>query len=284
MLLAHWQLEPQQLVPVLFLGCAYELRSRELGRRGRPVARRRRVAFFSGLAVAALALVSPLDWYGENRLLWVHMIQHLLLGDIAPLLVVLGLSGPLLRPVLAQRPLRPLRGLAHPLVALPLWIADLYAWHLPTLYQAALDHPALHALEHLCFFTCGALMWAAVIEPLPGPAWFGNGLKAAYTLVVRAAGTALAMVFIWDGHPIYAYYVVRARLAGTTAVADQRIAGLVMFTEGSLVTLAAFAWLFMRFVREMEVRQRLIDRQLDPEVAARAARYGRAARARDVMP
>lgn len=281
---AHWQLEPQQLIPLLLLGCAYELRARELGRRGRPVPRRRRVAFFSGLTVAALALISPLDWYGENRLLWVHMIQHLLLGDIAPLLIVLGLTGPVLRPVLARRPVQRLRWLANPLVALPLWTVDLYGWHLSPAYQAALENPTIHALEHLCFFTFGALMWAAVIEPLPGPAWFGNGLKAAYTLIVRVAGMALSMYFIWDAHPVYGYYVLRARLAGTTAVADQRVAGLIMFTEGSLVTLGAFAWLFLRFVREMEVRQRLVDRDVDADVAARAARYGRAARARDVMP
>jgi cytochrome c oxidase assembly factor CtaG len=284
MLLAHWQLEPQQLVPALLLGCAYELRTRELARRGRAVPRRRKAVFLAGLAIAVLALVSPLDWYGENRLLWVHMIQHLVLGDLAPLLVVLGLTGPLLRPILAHRALRRLRVLSHPLVALPLWILDLYGWHIAPLYQAALNHPAIHAVEHLCFFTFGALMWAAVIEPLPGPAWFGNGLKALYTLIVRVAGMALAMFFIWDGHPIYSYYVLRARLAGTTAVADQRVAGLVMFTEGSLVTLAAFAWLFMRFVRETEIRQRLIDSHHDVDVAARAARYGRAARARDVMP
>lgn len=284
MTLAHWQLPPQQLAGVLLLGIAYAVRVRALTRRGRAPRRARRVCFYAGVALATLALVSPLDWWAEERLLWLHMVQHLLLGDLAPLLIVLGLSGPVLRPLLALRPVRGLRALVHPLVALPLWIVDLYAWHLPGPYQAALRHADVHALEHLCFFTCGALMWSAVLEPLPGPAWFGNGAKALYTLVVRTAGMALAMVFIWDGHVLYPAYLTRDRLAGTAAVADQRIAGLVMFTEGSIVTLLAFAWLFLRFARELEVRQRLIDGHVDPVVAARAARYGRAARARDVAP
>jgi cytochrome c oxidase assembly factor CtaG len=206
------------------------------------------------------------------------MAQHLLLGDIAPLLVVLGLTGPLLRPVLAIPGLRGLRALGYPLVALALWVVDLYAWHLPVLYQAALRHAGVHAAEHICFFLAGALMWAAVIEPLPGPAWFGNGWKALYTLAVRVAGAVLANVFIWANHPFYSYYA-----HGPSPLSDQRTAGAIMFLEGSVVTLLAFAWLFLGFTRETEIRQRLTERgELDPAAAARAARYGRSARVRDV--
>jgi putative membrane protein len=212
------------------------------------------------------------------------MIQHLLLGDIAPLLVVLGLTGAILRPVLAFKPIHSLRALAHPLIALPLWMANLYVWHVPALYQAALEHDAIHALQHFCFFLFGALMWAAVTEPLPGPAWFGNGWKALYTLAVRTAGMILAFVLIWVNHPLYDYYVTVQRGTGISTLSDQRAAGAIMFIEGSIVTLLAFAWLFIRFTRELEIRQRLVEQDLDEAVAARAARYGRAARVRDVAP
>jgi cytochrome c oxidase assembly factor CtaG len=282
MSLGHWQAQPAQLLPLLALGLAYWLRARELAAKGRPLTRTRRSAFYAGLAFALIALVSPLDWYGENRLLWAHMIQHLLLGDIAPLLVVLGLTGAILRPILAVRPIHSLRGLGHPLVALPLWAADLYLWHVPALYQAALRHEGFHALEHFCFFLFGALMWAAVIEPLPGPAWFGNGWKALYTLVVRTAGMILAFVLIWVNHPLYDYYVSVQRGTGTSTLSDQRAAGAIMFIEGSIVTLFAFAWLFIRFTRELEIRQRLLEQDLDEAAAARAARYGRSARVKDL--
>lgn len=279
----HWQFEPQQLAPIAVLAFAYWWRARALASRARPVSPYRLAAFACGVATLVLALVSPLDWYGENRVLWSHMIQHLLLGDIAPLLVVLSLTGALLRPLLARRWVRRLRGLGHPLVALPLWTVDLYVWHLPFLYQAALRNSTVHALEHFFFFTCGALMWAAVIEPLPGPVWFGNGPKALYTLVVRTAGAILANVFIWDSHPIYGYYAAVQYGTGISTVADQRAAGAIMFIEGSIVTLLAFAWLFIRFTRELEVRQRLVERSVEAPAAARAARYGRAARTRDVL-
>lgn len=278
---AHWQLEPAQIAPLLLAAGAYGLRGAQLAGKGRPVPPRRRLCFYAGVAVALLAVLSPLDWYGENRLLWAHMIQHLLLGDLAPLLIVLGLTGPLLRPLLALRAVRPLRALAQPLVALPLWICDLYLWHLPAPYGAALSNGSVHAVEHICFFGFGALMWGAVIEPLPGPVWFSNGWKAAYTLVVRAAGAILANVFIWSSHPIYAYYVARQH-GMAAAVSDQRTAGAIMFIEGGIVTMLAFAWLFLRFIRETEIRQRLVEQRLEPAAAARAARYRRSARVRDV--
>jgi putative membrane protein len=283
MTVAHWEAQPTQLAPVLLVGLAYWIRSGRLAGKDRPVPTRRKVAFYAGLTVALIAIVSPVDWYGENRLLWVHMVQHLLLGDIAPLLVVFGLTGALLRPALAIPAIRRLRPLAHPLVALPLWIVDLYLWHVPALYQAALHHEAVHALEHLCFFTFGALMWAAVIEPLPGPAWFGNGWKAIYTLAVRTAGTVLAFVLIWVNQPLYSYYVAVQRGTGISTLSDQRTAGAIMFIEGSMVTMVAFAWLFIRFIRELEIRQRLVEQDVDAGLAARAARYGRSARVHDAM-
>ena len=277
-----WSVEPSEVIPLLALACLYGLRTRTLAAKGRPVPRRRRLCFYLGLAVGLVALVSPIDWEGENRLLWVHMIQHLMLGDLAPLLVVLGCTGPVLRPLLAVRGLRWGRGLLHPLVALPLWIVDLYAWHLPVLYQAALAHSEIHALEHACFAGFGAFMWAAALEPLPGPVWFGNGWKAIYVLVVRVAGTILANVLIWDHHVLYPHYVPLDRVAHTAPLTDQRLAGLIMFAEGGIVTVAVFAWLFLRMAGELEIRQRLIETDLDEASAARAARYGRSARAREV--
>lgn len=259
--MSHWELSPLQIVPVLLYGVAYAMRVWQLADRGRRVAGARQAAFYAGLLVAALALVSPLDYLGEHRSSAAHMAQHLLLGEVAPLLVVLGLAGPLLRPLLAVRWVRGLRFLGHPLVAIPVWAVDLYAWICPS-YQAALHHAAVHGLEHLCFFAGGALMWAAVIEPLPGPVWFGGGWKAIHVPAVRASGAILANVFIWGTQPFYSFYVTRER----SPLADQRLAGAIMFIEGGVLTLLAFASLFLGFTRETELRQRLLDR--DPATSA----------------
>jgi cytochrome c oxidase assembly factor CtaG len=248
----------------------YAVRARGLARRGRPVPRRTVACFAAGIIVIAVALLSPIDRIGEERLFWVHMVQHLLLGDIGALLVVLGLTGPVLRPVLAAPGVGRLRVLAHPLVALPLWVASLYVWHLPFAYEGALHHDAVHAFEHLCFFSAGALMWAAIVEPLPGPAWFTSTWKAGYVLAVRTASGILGLWFVFAGRAVYSSY----------GVSDQRIAGGIMIIEGSVLTLLVFAWLFLRVTRESELRQSLLDAGATERVAERAARYGRRPEAR----
>src|SRR5215216_43879 len=129
--------EPLQLLPLVVVAIAYALRARTLSAQGRPVDVWRQVSFAAGVALILAALVSPLAHMGEE-LLWAHMAQHLVLGDLASLLIVLGLTGPLLQPVLATRWLGWTRALTHPAVALPLWLGDLYLWHVPVLYQATL--------------------------------------------------------------------------------------------------------------------------------------------------
>lgn len=265
-----WQPEPLQLAPIALGALAYARRAGNLARRGRPVPLRRQAWFVAGLALLAVALATPIDPIGEERLFWVHMVQHLLTGDLAAYCVVKGLTGPLLRPLLALPFAGRLRVLAHPLVALPLWALTLCAWHLPPLYEAALVHPALHALQHTLFFLSGALMWAAVLSPLPGPAWFGNGAKVAYVLAVRTIGAALANVFIWADRPLYDWY--------GTPLSDQVTGGAIMFTEGSLVTLLVIAWLFLEWMQESPTPARPAPR-LRPDAAL--ARPARSSGARD---
>lgn len=255
-----WTLDPVQVVPPALYAAVYAKRVHTLAGKGRPVSLRKQACMYAGLAVVVAALALPLD---TPRRFDGHMAQHLLLGDLAPLLVVLGLDGRILRPVLAFRPVRWLRALAYPPVALALWTLNLCAWHTPALYVAALDHDLVHALEHGMFFTFGALMWAAVVEPLPGPRWFGTAWKAAYVLAVRTVGAALATAFLFAGRPIYSAY----------ALDDQRVAGGIMLVEGAVVTLIAFAWLFLRWTREAELRQSLLDAGTDPLLAERAGRY-----------
>jgi putative membrane protein len=279
-MLAHsasttWSFEPLQLVPLALGVLLYAKRARTLARKGTTVEAWRLSLFGFGIFLVAVALVSPIASLGEEESFAFHMVQHLLLGDLGPLCIVAGLTGPLLRPVLSVRAIRALRFLAHPLVALPLWTTNLYLWHVPFLWEAALRHQVVHALEHVCFFTAGAIMWAAVVEVLPGPEWFGTAAKMGYIAAVRIASTVLGNVLIWAGSPFYTLYEHAHRPWGLSASADQGIAGGIMMIEGSLVTLGALAWLFLRLAQEGELRQRLLEGGLDPRTVRRAVRYGR---------
>src|SRR3954469_6645540 len=174
-----WSFAPSQLVPIAVVAVLYARRARTLARRGRPVATGKLAGFGACRASVVLAVVSPVASIGEERLFSVHMLQHLLIGDLAPLLLALGLSGPLLRPLLKPKPVQRLQVLTQPLVALPLWALNLCIWHLPALYDAALAHPLVHAVQHVCFLTGGLLLWATLLGLLPGPRWYGFGARLA---------------------------------------------------------------------------------------------------------
>jgi putative membrane protein len=275
-LLTSWTFDPLQLAPVAFVALAYALRVRTLRRRGTPVPGWRIAVFSLGIALLVLAFASPIAAIGERELFSFHMLQHVVLGDLAPLCLLAGLTGAILRPVLALRPVERLRVLANPAVALPVWAANLYVWHVPFLYEAAVRHSAVHALEHVCFFTAGLIMWLPVLETLPAPEWFGTGAKLGYIAVVRLVETLLGNVLLWSGSVFYPVYATGSELWGVSPERDQSLAGAVMMLEGSLVTIAALAWLFLRLAAEGELRQELLERGLDPRAVRRAVRYGRA--------
>jgi putative membrane protein len=267
--------EPLQILPVVVVAVAYGVRARTLARQGRGVPAWRQVCFAGGIALILAALVSPASHLGEE-LVVAHMAQHLVLGDLASLLIVLGLTGPLLQPLLAIRWLGWVRALAQPLVALPLWAANLYVWHLPVLYQGTLSSEPLHALQHASFVGAGLLMWMALLGPLPKPAWFGNAARLIYIVAVRLAGAVLGNVLAWSGEALYPDYGPGEEFWSLSPLADQGAAGVVMMIESGFVTLGLFAWVFFRWARETEERQRLLDLAEARGVPLDEARAGRA--------
>jgi putative membrane protein len=268
-----------QLGPLALLGLAYAKRVHTLGRQGRPVPGWRQACFYGGFVTIGAALTS-LGGYSDE-LLTAHMVEHLLLGDIAALLIVLGLTGPLIAPILRVKLFDRLRILAHPLIAFPLWAIDLYVWHLPVFYEAALRHTSVHLLEHAMFLGLGINMWMCLFGPLPMPRWFGNLAKLGYIVAVRLTGTVLGNVFLWSGTAFYPFYTHGDAVWHVSPIADQNLAGAVMMVEESILTLCLFCWLFLRTAQQGEERQNLLDfasshgLQLTEERATRAVGAGR---------
>ncbi len=263
-----------QLGPLMVLGLLYAWRVRALALEGRPVPGWRQACFYGGFVVIGVALTSL--GKASQELLFVHMIEHLLLGDIAALLIVLGLTAPIIAPILRIGVFNRLRVLANPLIAFPLWLIDFYAWHLPVFYQAALRQPGIHALEHAMFLGFGINMWMCLFGPLPMPAWFGNLGKLVYIVAVRLAGSALGNIFLWSGTVFYPFYLQSDSLRHISPIADQNIAGAVMMIEESLLTIGLFCWLFLKTARESEERQDLLDFAARHGVALSEKRAARA--------
>jgi putative membrane protein len=244
-------------LPVLVsIAVALALFGRALGRlRGRGRADHagldRAVLFLLGVGIAAAALISPLDRVAETRLLSAHMLQHVLVGDLVPALLLLAVRGPLLffiLPAPALRRLRRLRALGvllRPAVALAVWAAFLAVWHVPAVYDAALRHPVLHELEHTSFLLGGLLVWAQLIDPARRGAPSGNA-KLGYALLLFVCSQALANVLVLSYRPLYPAYAGPAgRPFGLSAIGDQDAAGLVMMLE-QIATLGTFAFLTLR--------------------------------------
>src|SRR5262249_1579104 len=152
-------------------------------------------------------------------------------------LLAIGLTGPVLRPVLSAPGLRHLRRLMHPVVAICLWIVVIYAWHIPALYQSADQHPLLHVLEHACFLGAGLVMWLALLGPLPKPQWFGHAGKVGYTAVVHFSSMGMANILMWSGVVLYPIYTGSARAHGISPLTDQSIAGAILMIQGGVIML-----------------------------------------------
>jgi cytochrome c oxidase assembly factor CtaG len=218
--------------------------------------------FASGVGVLLLALVSPLDELGDDYLFSAHMLQHILLDLVAPLLLVLGLPASLVDAVLAWRPAAGVeKVLGAPLVAWFLGIGTLWTWHLPSLYDWTLRSEPVHVFEHLTFLVTGTILYWPVLGRTPARA-MAPLASIAYLSAAAVANGVLGAVFTLAGTPFYQPYahpvdglgalpLIRG-VWGLDQLADQRLGGVFMWAIGSVIFLAAIMVVFARWYREPE--------------------------------
>lgn len=268
-LIREWTLDPVALVAAALAAACFAAGARRLRARGRgDLASAGRAALF-GLALVAgtLALVSPLD-PAADRLLSAHMLQHVLLGDLTPALLVVALRGPLLfftvpRAVVAGlarlSPVRRTLGvLLRPSVSFGFWAVSLAVWHIPRVYDTALGSEPLHIAEHVSFFVGGLLVWSQLVDPARRRA-LGDTNRLFYALGLFASAQVLVNVLIISYRPLYPAYVGQAdALFGLTPLADQQAAGLVMMIE-QVLTFGTFATFALR--RHLQPPVVLVERE-----------------------
>ncbi|MBS1886209.1 MAG: cytochrome c oxidase assembly protein [Actinobacteria bacterium] len=279
-----WSTITSITLPIL-IGVAYFYRVGHLRERGRQPSLWRQTSFTVGLAAIVLLTVGPMDDLADN-FVFGHMIQHTLLLEEISLLLSLGLTGPVLGPVLTRPGFRRLRGLTHPVLAFAIWAVVMYGWHAPPAYQLAAEDEVVHLCEHASFVAAGVLMWLALLGPFPKPEWFGNGAKAVYAGGVHFASMGLANTLMWSGTVLYPFYIASDRAHGIDPITDQSLAGVVLMVQSAMLMFAILAWLVLRWARQDTERQELIDLaiergvDLDERRAGRAVAAGRAAELR----
>jgi putative membrane protein len=268
-----WTLDPGPILLVLVLVGVYVPRWRRVrqhdGPRAAPVSRL--LSWLGGCVVLVAALVSPVDVLGE-QLFTMHMVQHVLLLDIAPILLILGLTKVLMRPV--TRRLQPLERnagpLAHPALAVVVYIAVMFVWHIPALYDAALEHATVHVLEHLFFFSAGFFYWYFLLSPVRTRLDKRGMYPVVYMLSTKVGVGLLGIALTFAPTALYAFYKSRPEAWGLSPLADQSAAGAVMALEQSVIMGIALAWLFVRALAESEREQERAEHLEDLEAQRRA--------------
>jgi cytochrome c oxidase assembly factor CtaG len=260
-----WSLDPLVLAGAVIAIALFLHGWRRLHRRRPAVAPWTRIPLFvAGVAVVVIGLVSPLDAIAEEYLQSAHMLQHVLVADLGIALALLAVRGPLsffflprdlLAPLARQDWLRSaLSFLLRPVVAVSLWLAVLVAWHIPALYEAALEQPVVHRLEHLSFVVAGLLVWTLIIDPSGHRRLSVNG-RIGLAVGLFWAGQLLAYVFVFSFEPYYDVYVDQPeRLFGLSPLTDQKLAGVVMMTEQALTLGLALVLLVRHARRQRDAR------------------------------
>ena len=274
----HWFADPAVLAPLALIVVIYVRRFRAVRREAaegdRAAARGAtwlHALAFAGCMLALLAaLVTPIDGLGEDYLFSAHMFQHVLLGDIAPLLLLLSLSRVILRPVTRrlmgiERALGPL---ASPITAIVIWLGTMYLWHIPALYDAAIQHPLVHALEHVSFFAAGIALWWPLVQPIPMRHGLTGLQPLAYIAGAKGGLAALGLVLAWSSTAFYPFYEDAPRIWGLTAVEDQNVAGVIMMVEQSLTLVMVLVWVFVRMLTRSEEEQLRRERLEEAQVPA----------------
>ncbi len=221
----------------------------------------RLVAFLGAMAVLLVALVSPVDRLGE-QVFAMHMVQHLLVLDLVPILLMLALTKTLLRPLTRRVQVleRNAGPLAHPAFAVVLYVVTMAFWHVPALYDAALEHPVVHVIEHVTFLNAGLLYWWHLLSPIRSRISIGPFGPVVYMLVTKLLVSFIGIAITFAPDTIYGFYVDAPRVWGLSAGDDQAVAGAIMAVEQSVVMGIALAYLFVRALAESEKEDERAER------------------------
>jgi len=260
---AGWTLAPIVLLSLAgYLG-VYAARWRTSRREGgaRAAGGWRLAAWCGGVATLFVALISPVDRLGE-QLASMHMVQHLLIADVAAILFTLGLTRHILRPATRRihRIERAAGPFASPWFGVAAYVGVMWFWHVPVFYDAALQHSWVHTTEHLTFAAAGLLYWWHLLSPIRSRLRLSGMAPVAYMASTKLLVGLLGVVLAFAPELLYDAYDTGGTRWGMTALDDQRVAGLIMALEQSIVMGIALAWLFARMLGESEREEERAER------------------------
>lgn len=253
---SDWSFEPTIIVGLLFASALYVVARRRRWLSGPDV---QPWCFFAGVAVCFVALQSPIDTGGDEYLLSLHMLQHILLMMVVPPLVLLGVRT-------AAKERRSSRNVvwttatwcANPWAAASIFTAVLLVWHVPAFYDTTLTVELLHVFEHITFVAVGLLFWWPIVEPWRSPSTsrVAPFAKIVVLVVSGIPQTILGLAMAMAPQPLYSFYADAPRLWGVSALTDQQIAGTLMFGLGNLIYFVPISFIFMKMLKDPAADER----------------------------
>jgi putative membrane protein len=260
---ASWSFPPGVVVALALYSGIYLVRWKRARTPGEPhpPGVGRLLVFLTGILALVAALCSPIDRLAE-QILVMHMVQHVLLLDIAPILLILGFTKVLLRP--ATRRIHAIERragfLAAPLFAVFLYSAAMWVWHVPALYDAAATHTGIHAIEHLTFTFAGFLYWWHLISPVSTRLRREGTTPIVYMLSTKVTVGLLGIALTFAPNAVFSYYKSQPHWWGLTPDGDQALAGAVMALEQAIVMGIALVVLFTRMLAQSEREEQRLER------------------------
>lgn len=278
-LLLGWTFPPTVAVPLVagLVGYLLLVRRVDAAHPERPVPRSQVAAFLGGLGAIAVALMSGIEAY-DTTLFSVHMVQHLLLAFVAAPLLALGAPVTLLlraaspavrsRAILPVLHSSPVRLLAFPVVAWLLFAGVMWGSHFSPLFDAALEDPLVHDLEHALFLGSALLFWWPAVGRDPVPWRMRPPARVAYLLLQMPQNTFLSVAILWAATPLYPHYATLGRAWGPSVLEDQQLAGALMWLVGDAAFLVAGLGVLAAWLRSEERDAPRREAQVDRERAA----------------
>ncbi|MBS1868995.1 MAG: cytochrome c oxidase assembly protein [Actinobacteria bacterium] len=260
---ASWTFDPGVVIALVVYSGLYLVRWTRARAPGEPhpPSVGRLLVFLAGILVLVAALCSPIDRLAE-QVLAMHMVQHVLLLDVAPILLILGLTKVLLRPATRRihRIEQRVGVLASPVVAVILYTAAMWVWHVPALYDAAARHSGIHVLEHLSFTLAGFLYWWHLLSPVSTRLRREGTTPIVYMVSTKATVGFLGILLTFAPSSLFAYYSNQPHWWGLTPDADQALAGAIMALEQAIVMGIVVAVLFVRMLAQSEREEQRAER------------------------
>jgi putative membrane protein len=239
-----WPFDPTVYAGLLLLALGYAA----LARGRADIGRRQSLYYATGLLTIWVALETPIDTVSDHYLQSVHMLQHVLIGLVAPPLLLLALSPSMVATLLR---IPGLRAATEPVPAQLAFAFVMGAWHLPFLYDLAVRSEGVHVFEHLTFMAGGALFWWPVVGATSAAArWrLGEVGRVLYLVFGTVPADTVAVILMFSPSPFYPFYQQAPRLVpGFDPLTDQVLAGVVLMAVGKLSYLVAILGIFFRWL------------------------------------